>query len=240
MKIVRDFSHWNIIYDYPIVRANADAFIIKAYDIEYTQNPDDEDPAHDDHWFGLRPKPVAEYLYFDPGANPRDQVLGYLNVSYRGFLDALDFEETEGIDAGTVTNRVIGALENFILEAGRKAWLYSNINLLDNVLREPARIATLIGGIWLAWPSPNSNQPRLPANYPPELVKLWQKSWTEEIDGTDGPTDYSVWMGTDAEWDDLMVMPPIPDPPTSSLEPRLAVVEQKVQRLEDWGTSLET
>jgi hypothetical protein len=237
-KIIRDFSHWQIIDDYPAVRDSADAFIIKAYDIEYgAGNPEKEDPAHDDHYFGLRPKPVAEYLYLDPGANARTQVLGYMAVSYRGFLDLLDVEEDEGLPANTVTSRVVSAFENFILEAGRKAWLYSNLNFLDNKLKEPVRIAELIEGIMLAWPSDTATRPRMPKLYPPELVKIWQKSWDDEVDGVSGPSDMSVWLGTDAEYNQLVKMPPIPPPPTDILEPRVATLEEQMAGVESWITS---
>jgi len=237
MKIVRDFSHWNVIDYYEKVRDSADAFIIKAYDIEFN-NAECEDPAHDDHYFNLRPKPVAEYLYFDPSANARTQVQGYMNVSYRGFLDALDVEETEGIDHNTVTSRVIACGENFILEAGRKAWLYSNLNFLDNILLEPSRILTLFAGIWLAWPVSNATAPRLPKHYPPEFTKLWQRSWTTYIPGVNGPTDESVWLGTDAEFDQLVMMPPIPPPPPDVLEPRVAALEEQMSDVLHWAENL--
>ena len=138
-----------------------------------------------------------------------------------------------------MTNRVIACLEIMRLESGRKPWLYSNLNFLDNVLNEPARIATLIEGIWLAWPAPTANAPRMPKNYPSELVKLWQRSWWVKIDGCDGVTDENVWLGTQAEWEKLTVMPPIPPPPTDVLEPRVAILEQQVAKLYEWGTSLE-
>ena len=236
-KILRDFSHWNIINDYIKVRDSADAFIIKAYDQEFL-NAEKEDPAHDDHYMGLRPKPVGEYLYLDPGANARTQVQGYMNVSYRGFMDVVDLEETEGLDNNTVTNRVIATGENFILESGRKAWLYSNLNFLDNVLNDPARIMEVYEAIWLAWPVPSATSPRMPKYYPASFVKMWQRSWTEEVDCVDGPSDESWFLGTDAEFDKLTRMLPLPPPPTDILELRVAANEVAIESIEDWASKL--
>ena len=238
-KIIRDFSHWNVIDDYPKVRASADAFIIKAYDIEYgAQNPEKEDPAHDDHYMGLRPKPVGEYLYLDPGANAKEQVQGYMKVSYRGFMDCVDLEETEGIDNNTVTNRVVAAGENFIIESGRKAWLYTNLNFLDNILNQPARIMEVFEAIWLAWPVPTATSPRMPKKYPASFVKMWQKDWAAEVDGVQGGSDESEWLGTDAEFEALTMMLPLPPPPNDILELRVAANEKDIEEIQDWASKL--
>lgn len=202
-KILRDFSHWNIIYDYPAVAASADAFWLKCYDLEIPGG-NGEDPAHDDHFAGLSTKPIGEYLFLDPHGSPRNQVLGYMKHSYRGIFDVLDAEDKEGMTPRQLTNSVIATFEAGWTEAKRRWWLYANLDWLNNTLLEPKKIMDLVEGIILAWPAPTATRPRMPVHYPPELVKMWQYTWWAQVPGISGPTDASKWLGTDEEWNALV------------------------------------
>lgn len=234
-KRIYDLSHHNLdgTEDYALVAQNADGIILKCSDPELTLNPE---PGHDHTHakafdeFKAVGLPVAEYHFHDPSATPVVNIACYMKYSKRGFLDALDVEDAEIYSPPTLTNNVLATFDEGAQRTGRKWWLYSNLDFLNNRLLSPLRIAELIAGIWLAWPCPTATTFPKPLHYGKDVVGIWQKSWWKSCPGIKDITlDYSEWQWSDEKWAELVNIPIVIVP---TLKERVTGLERRVSILE--------
>jgi GH25 family lysozyme M1 (1,4-beta-N-acetylmuramidase) len=234
-KCIYDLSHHNLAegdnYNYIVVAQNANAIIYKCSDPEliYTQG---HDPTHDKAFEGFKAVglPVAEYHFHDPSSTPVANIACYMKYSKRGFLDALDVEDAEIYSPSVLTKNVVDTLDEGSQRTGRKWWLYSNLDFLNNRLINPFAISALIAGIWLAWPCPSAITFPKPLHYTKDAIGIWQKSWWKACPGINDKTlDYSEWQWSDEKWAALVGIPIIIAP---TLEERVSSLEKRVSGLE--------
>jgi hypothetical protein len=202
-KRIHDLSHHNLRdgehYNYTLVAQNADAIIYKCSDPEIAGG---HDHTHAEAFDGFRSvMPIAEYHFDDPSSSAKVNVALYVKYSKHGFLDALDVEDAEKYSNSALTEHVVDTLKEGAQKTGRKWWLYTNLDFLNNRLLDHEEIGANIAGIWLAWPQPTASTFPKPKYYAKDAVGIWQKSWWASCPGiSDASIDYGEWMWSDDAW----------------------------------------
>jgi hypothetical protein len=203
MRRIYDLSHHNLPdgekYDFATVACNADGVIYKCSDPEVAGGHDHTHAAAFDGFSAVMP--VAEYHFDDPSTSPAANIACYMKFTKRGFLDALDVEDSEQYANAQLTRHVVDTLREGAQRTGRKWWLYTNLDFLNNRLIDPEEIAENIAGIWLAWPQPSASTFPKPKYYGKDAVGIWQKSWWASCPGIkDRTLDQDEWMWSDEKW----------------------------------------
>lgn len=237
---VLDLSHHNLReeegdrYDYAEVAKHVDGIILKCTDPEMANGG--HDPTHDYSFEGFVAAglPVAEYHFHDPSTSPQDNIALYMRHTRRGFIDVLDVEDQEHLSNSALTEHVINTLKEGADRTGRKWWLYTNLDFLNNRLLDPHNLAANFVGIWLAWPSPQSSTFPKPRYYTKDAVCLWQKSWWYSVPGINDTTvDYNEWQWTNEQWLELIGDDNVPITHKVTIEvPREAdIIEVQIKRM---------
>jgi hypothetical protein len=227
MKRLLDLSHHNLQqdlgekYDYQTVADNYDAVILKCTDpeiLQYTPNGIDPTYSYSHDGFTNVGLPVANYIFHDPSDSVEHQFDLFEQYRKPGFIDVLDVEDSEWFSNHELTQHVVWCLQEGRERLGRKMWLYSNLDFLNNRLIYPVQIAAEIAGIWLAYPSPSSSTFPKPAHYAKAAVGIWQKDWWHNAAGVpDSTVDLNYWQWSDDQWDEIVegnapTPPPTPVP----------------------------
>jgi len=175
-------------YDFVIIKATQGTWMVDEF-LEYNAK------AAQDADMG-----TSLYHFLDPydecGADQYDYFMENTVDLHGNLPDACDVEWQGNLTNSQLTKMVADFLS---CPPHVALWLlYSNINFLDNIIGQSGTIA-LLADIWLGWPSETAVFPRMPKHYPQNKVKLWQKSWTQPVDGIKDPTnDMNIVM--DEAW----------------------------------------